>query len=78
MAEVYSNAQLCIAASRAVDCDAGFLHPRKKKNWQHVHVEDAYGAFHLYIARGKARLDPEDQLDWKPRVSSLEIVNDPG
>jgi hypothetical protein len=36
MADIYSIAVLYIAASRAIDYDAGFLHPHKRRPWQHV------------------------------------------
>ncbi|CAO2647630.1 Nn.00g085520.m01.CDS01 [Neocucurbitaria sp. VM-36] len=49
MADVYSNAYLTIAATRASHCGEGFLQPRKIKSRQSTPFEDEDGSFELYF-----------------------------
>jgi hypothetical protein len=49
MADVYSNAYLTLAATRAAHCGEGFLQPRKVEVGQKVHFEDQSGEFDLYF-----------------------------
>lgn len=76
MAKIYSNATLCIAASRAVYCGAGFLHPRKRIKWHHAQVQDAHRAFDLYLAsKSRSPTDDEFSWNWDPCVSFLKVAN---
>lgn len=51
MADIYSNAYLTIAASRAKHCGEGFLGTRKVDSSLHVCVEDKEGSFELYFCK---------------------------
>jgi hypothetical protein len=49
MADVYSNACLTIAVTRAKDCGEDFLHTRKAKDRRIISFEDEQGSFDLYF-----------------------------
>ena len=49
MSDVYSNAYLTLAASRAKHCGEGFLGPRDRESPLVVNVEDDKGSFELYF-----------------------------
>jgi hypothetical protein len=58
MADVYSNAYLTIAATRASHCGEGFLHARKVKNRRVVSFADAEGSFDLYFYYDDLTMSP--------------------
>jgi hypothetical protein len=55
MADIYSNAALTIAASRAQDCTEGFLSVRNMASWVPVCFEDADGSFKLMVVPERSR-----------------------
>lgn len=69
MADIYSKSALCIAASRASNCDEGFLHLRNIEHWTHVPVDDKEDTFSLYIYEDPAYGDLVSG-EWRPEVSS--------
>jgi hypothetical protein len=58
MADVYSNAYLTIAATRASHCGEGFLHARKVKDRRVVSFADAEGDFDLYFYYDDLTMSP--------------------
>jgi hypothetical protein len=58
MADVYSNAYLTIAATRAKDCGEGFLHTRKTKDRRVVSFVDEQGPFDLYFYYDDLTMSP--------------------
>jgi hypothetical protein len=58
MADVYSNAYLTIAATRASHCGEGFLHARKVKDRRVVSFADAEGEFDLYFYYDDLTMSP--------------------
>jgi hypothetical protein len=51
MADVYSNAYLTVAASRAKHCEEGFLGLRRRDRPLCINLEDEEGSFELYIQK---------------------------
>jgi hypothetical protein len=51
MADVYSNAYLTVAASRAKHCEEGFLGLRSRDRPICINLEDEEGSFELYIQK---------------------------
>jgi hypothetical protein len=51
MADVYSNAYLTVAASRAAHCREGFLGLRRRNCPVSVKIEDEAGLFELYFQK---------------------------
>jgi hypothetical protein len=58
MADVYSNAYLTVAATRAAHCGEGFLQARKVDVGEIVHYEDESGEFDLYFNYNDCRAFP--------------------
>ncbi|KAI4952331.1 hypothetical protein J4E91_002800 [Alternaria rosae] len=58
MADVYSNAYLTTAATRASHCGEGFLQPRKVKDRHVVTFADKEGSFDLYIYYDDLTMSP--------------------
>jgi len=58
MADVYSNAYLTIAATRASHCGEGFLQPRKAKDRHVVTFADAEGSFDLFVYYDDLTMSP--------------------
>jgi hypothetical protein len=58
MADVYSNAYLTVAATRASHCGEGFLQPRKVNIGKQVHIEDQQGSFDLYFKYDDCTMSP--------------------
>jgi hypothetical protein len=57
MADVYSNAYITLAATRASHCGEGFLQFRKV-NGTSIHVQDEEGDFDLYFTYDDLTLSP--------------------
>ncbi|KAF2026588.1 HET-domain-containing protein, partial [Setomelanomma holmii] len=58
MSEVYSNAYLSLAATRASHCDEGFLQDRKVKAGDMVRLKNSEGAFDLYFEYNDCTMSP--------------------
>jgi hypothetical protein len=58
MADVYSNAYLTIAATRASHCGEGFLHARKVKDRRVVTFANAEGPYDLYFYYDDLTMSP--------------------
>jgi hypothetical protein len=59
MADVYSNAYLTIAASRAEHCEEGFIGHRTVSPSFYIDIDDHDGSFELYFQRSSI---PEDEV----------------
>jgi hypothetical protein len=62
MADIYSNADLSIAASRAAHCDEGFLHSRRLAPWTRASFEDPEGSFDLFFVYDFAYTEREQEF----------------
>lgn len=58
MADVYSNAYLTLAATRASHCGEGFLHARKARERRVVSFADDEGSFDLYFYYDDLTMSP--------------------
>jgi hypothetical protein len=58
MADVYSNAYLTIAATRASHCGEGFLQARKVKDRHVVSFSDEQGHFYLHFYYDDLTMSP--------------------
>jgi hypothetical protein len=80
MADVYSNAYLTIAATRASHCGEGFLHARKVKERRVVSFADKEGSFDLYFYYDDLTMSPgsmgsviDESINMR-RVSPIIII----
>ncbi|KAH8635787.1 hypothetical protein IG631_11188 [Alternaria alternata] len=58
MADVYSNAYLTLAATRASHCGEGFLHARKVRERRVISFADEEGSFDLYFSYDDLTMSP--------------------
>ncbi|KAF2825366.1 HET-domain-containing protein [Ophiobolus disseminans] len=65
MADVYSNAYLTIAATRATHCGEGFLQPRKVSDGDKVQFEDAQGHFQERVLAVRTLHFATNQMYWE-------------
>jgi hypothetical protein len=78
MADVYSNAYLTIAATRASHCGEGFLQARKVKDRHVITFSDEQGRFDLYFYYDDLTMSPgsKESVTHEPlvmRTVSLEF-----
>jgi hypothetical protein len=71
MADVYDNATICIAASRAKDCNSGFLQARQDESFSLVPFQDTHGTFNLYLSHDRGVAPHLYAAKWMPTVSSI-------
>jgi hypothetical protein len=75
MANVYTNACLTIAATRASHCGEGFLQPRRVKTRRSVHFEDEAGSFDLYFHYDDRTLSPGSMESVTPQPLRVQRVS---
>jgi hypothetical protein len=75
MANVYSNACLTIAATRANHCDEGFLQPRKIRVRQSVHIEDDEGPLDLQFNYDDCTISPGSMESVIPQPLRVQRVS---
>lgn len=77
MADVYSNADLCLSATRASHCREGFLAQRSDKGRQLVQFTDGEGSFPIYFVYRDATASPGSMESVNGQPLRLERVLTP-
>lgn len=75
MANVYTNACLTIAATRASHCGEGFLQPRRVKPRHFVHFDDEAVSFDLYFFYDDRTLSPGSMESVTPQPLRVQRVS---
>jgi hypothetical protein len=75
MANVYSNAYLTLAATRAAHCGEGFLQQRKVHGGQIIHFEDESGEFDLHFDYDDCTASPGSFETVVPQPLRLQRVS---
>jgi hypothetical protein len=75
MANVYSNAYLTLAATRAAHCGEGFLQQRKVHSGHIVHFEDESGEFDLHFDYDDCTASPGSFETVVPQPLRLQRVS---